>query len=272
MLPVEQFVTLLKSEGAAKRTIAFYLNPVRKFAIHCGNKPLDQVTADDVYHSRDQVIASDYHRHNHVRALKYFLRRNGVKLEIKLPSFTPPAPDEYQPDQLKKLFAAANPREKRLFSFYLMTGCREQEVQHMTWNCLSTTDITVRAHPEWNWNPKKFKSRVVPIPDALSQLMEPARSTGIDLIFPNMYLRPDGHHLKKLQLLGTRSGQDGSEFNLQRFRRTFATTHLRGGATIHEVASFLGHQDLNTIMRYLSLANAKSARIRSLANSAFGGL
>lgn len=270
MLPVTQFIEKLQNEGAAPKTIAFYGYPVKQFALQC-TKSLDQVTAEDVYAFRDTITSSDYARHNNVRALKYFLRRMGHKLEIKLPSFTPPAPDEYLPQQLKTLFAHATEKEKRLFSFYLMTGCREQEAQHATWDCLTDTEFTVQSQPEFGWNPKKFKTRQVPVPDCLVGMLEPLRSTG--LIFPNKHGKPDGHHLKKLQVLAKRSGLDPAQFSLQKFRRTFATTHLRNpGTTIHDVAAWLGHSDLDTVMRYLALANGKSERVRSLANSAFGGL
>ena len=136
---------------------------------------------------------------------------------------------------------------------------------HAAWENLNRDSYTVR--PFGSWQPKKFKSRVIPIPDSLSVLLEPVRRTG--LMFPNIHRGPDGHFLKKLCALAKRSGQEPSAFCLQRFRRTFATTHLRNGATVHEVAGFLGHSNLDTVLRYLSLSNASSPRIRSLANSAF---
>jgi integrase len=267
VLPVEQFESKLKSEGAAKKTLQFYLGPVRKFANHCP-KSLSELTADDVYAFRDSLEFSDYAKHNHIRAIKFFLKRMDVKLDIKLPSFTPPAPDEYQAEHLKRLFAFATDRERRLFMFFLCTGCREGEVMHAMWENLTRDSYTVRSVD--GWRPKKNKTRTIPIPDALSKMLEPVRKTG--LIFPNIHGGPDGHMLKKLQALAKRSGQDPTAFCLQRFRRTFATTHLRNGATVHEVAGFLGHSNLDTVMRYLSMANASSARIRSLANSAFAGV
>jgi integrase len=268
MLPVAQFLEKLKAEKAAPRTIAWYRNPLQKFA-RCCPKKLNRITADDVYRFRD-TISHPYTQHNALRAVKKFLKANGIDLGIKMPNFTEPEPTEYQPEELTTLFAAANEWEKHLFSFYLFTGCREQEVSHATWDCLTNMHFVVRAHLEWNWNPKKFKSRFVPVPDTLVKMMEPVRGSG--LIFPNIHRRPDGHHLKKLKLLAKRSGQDPDNFTLHKFRRTFATTHLRNGATIHEVAGWLGHKDLDTVLRYLSLASTQNTRVRSLANSAFSFL
>jgi integrase/recombinase XerD len=271
MLPVATFLLKLKQEGASHKTIQFYQYPVEKFAAMLGEKNLHEITLADVYAFRDTVTSSDYYRHNSIRAIKYFLKKHGIQLEIRLPSFTPPAPDEYQPAQLKQLFSAANDYERRLFMFYLTTGCREQEVAHATWDCLSETEFVVKPKPEFGWNPKKFKTRSIPVSDNFSCIMEPVR--GVGLIFPNRLGKPDGHHLKKLQALAKRSGQDPDLFCLQRFRRTFATSYLRGSATIHEVAGFLGHSNLDRVMRYLVLASSKSERVRGLANTtSFGGM
>jgi integrase len=266
MLPVIPFLEKLECEGAAPKTLSFYGGPVRKFAEHC-RKPLEQVTEADVYGFLKTVTSSDYARHNHARAINYFLKHNGVTWKVKLPSFTPPAPDEYSHEQIKQLFSVATEAERRLFMFYMMTGCREGEVQHAMWENL--TDHSYTVSPVNGWNPKKHKTRTIPCSDALLRLLSPR---GKGLIFPNKYGKPDGHHLIKLQRLAKRSGQDPTLFCLQRFRRTFATTLLRTGATIHELMGFMGWSDMNVALRYLVLANCKSERVRSLANSAFASV
>jgi integrase len=266
MLPISQFIEKLEREGAAVKTLAFYRNPIEKFSAFC-SKPIHEVTADDVYRFA-KTIPNDYSRHNNVRAVNFFLKHSGSNVKAKLPSFTPPSPDENTPDQLKQLFSVATEDERRLFMFYLQTGCREGEVSHAVWENLTDSQYTVR--PVEGWQPKKFKTRSVPVSDGLSALLEPVRKSG--LMFPNKWGRPDGHHLMRLQRLAKRSGQDPALFCLQRLRRTYATTLLRTGATVSEVAGFLGHANLQTIMRYLALANCKSERIRGLTNSAFGGL
>jgi integrase/recombinase XerD len=263
-LPIADFLNRLEREGSHPRTVQFYAYPLRKFEQHC-RKPLEAITSDDVYAFAKTVVSSDYLRHNYVRAIKLFLKRSGVTIPIKLPKFTAPAPDEYQPEQLKRLFAAADENERRLFMFYLHTGCREGEVMHAVWSNLTDSTYTVR--PVGGWSPKKHKTRTVPVSDALMTLLEPIRGEG--WIFPNTEGRPNGHHHRTLRFLAKRSGQDPTQFCLQKFRRTFATTMLRANATVHEVAGFLGHSNLDTIQRYLAMANCKSERIRGLANSAF---
>ena len=59
-------------------------------------------------------------------------------------------------EELKRLFAACNGVERRLFMTILMTGMRRGEAQHLTW-----TDVNfelgvlfIQAKPQWNWKPK----------------------------------------------------------------------------------------------------------------------
>ena len=264
-LNITPFLEKLELEGAARGTVLFYAAPLKKFAAHCP-KSLEEITADDVY-AFARGIENDYSRHNAIRAVKYFLKISGMNVSVKLPKFCAPAPDEYTADETTKLFAVATDEEKRLFKFYQMLGVREGEAMHARWENLQDSTYTVK--PVGGWAPKKHKSRTVSVPDALANLLAPVRQSS-GWIFPTAAGQPDGHHLRKLQALAKRAGLPCGSCNLQKFRRSYATTMLRTGATIHEVAQFLGHSNLDTVLRYLALANAGSARVKGLANSAFG--
>ena len=169
MLPITEFLDQLKAEGSARTTLLWYGNHLRKFSTLC-DKPLDQITTKDVYAFR-QTIANPHTAYNALRAVKKFLTANGVEFKIVMPKYTEPEPQEYTQFQLKQLFAAANPAETRLFKFYLLTGCREGEVRHSTYECLTSDHFVVRAHPEFNWAPKKQTTRFVAVPDSLTELI-----------------------------------------------------------------------------------------------------
>jgi integrase/recombinase XerD len=57
-----------------------------------------------------------------------------------------------------------------------------------------------------------------------------------------------------------RAGLDPQNFWLHKFRATFATTCLRGGADIRTVQKWLGHVDLASTMRYLQAARGEAAQ------------
>lgn len=260
MLNVQEFLDQLKSEGAARTTVRWYANHLTKFAAHCPKK-LQTITPQDVYAFRSTIV-HPHTQYNAMRAVQRFLKANGVALKLVMPKFVEPEPKEYSQAMLAQLFAAATPAETRLFRFYLSSGCREGEVQHATYDCLTSDHFVVRAHPEFNWSPKKKKTRFVPVPSSLATLC----GTGTGLIFPNRDGNPNGHHYRTLQFLAKRAGLNPRDWWLHRFRSTAATRWLRAGATVHEVAGFLGHSDLTTVLRYLALASTGSDRIRAIVN------
>ncbi len=90
MLLVDGFVLKLKSDSPVKKTIQFYGTSLRKpnqVRQRCP-KPLNQVTPEDVYRSRDFITSSDYAKHNHVQArfsgleLSSFWTRYQARLQL----------------------------------------------------------------------------------------------------------------------------------------------------------------------------------------------
>lgn len=260
---MQEFLAKLEAVGSKHRTMLWYKNHLTKFTAHV-QKPLNQVTDTDVYSFRD-TMQDKCTQYNALRCVKRYLKFHGHNLDIVMPKYVEREVEEYSPEEVRQLFSVMNEAETRLWAFYRTTGCREQEVTHSTWESLHRHEYIVA--PYRDWEPKKNKSRRVPIPDSLWNLMEPHRGTG--LIFRNRDGNPDGHHLRKLHWVVIRAGMKPGCFWLHKWRSSFATTHLRNGATIHEVAAWLGHSDLTTVLRYLALVNNGSDRVRALANSAF---
>jgi integrase/recombinase XerD len=56
----------------------------------------------------------------------------------------------YEREDLDILFAVCDQQEKLWFEFFLMTGMREQEVKHSSWDDINLTrgTVTVRYKPE----------------------------------------------------------------------------------------------------------------------------
>lgn len=66
--------------------------------------------------------------------------------------------------------------------------------------------------------------------------------------------------LRTLKRVAKRAGLDPENFWLHKFRATFATTCLRGGADLRTVRKWLGHVDLASTMRYLQAAGGEAAQ------------
>ena len=58
-----------------------------------------------------------------------------------------------------------------------MTGMREQEVMHMCWSDVNLVQHTVRVShkPQFDWTPKAYKEREIPIPEKLVASLQAAK-------------------------------------------------------------------------------------------------
>jgi hypothetical protein len=78
-----------------------------------------------------------------------FLKANGISKLVKKndwPQFVEEEPEIYEQDELDQLFGACDEEELVWFSFYLMTGEREQEVQNSYWTDINLKANTVALH------------------------------------------------------------------------------------------------------------------------------
>ena len=199
-----------------------------------------------------------------------FLRHFGIKDVTLRVKYVEQKVRAYRADELKTLFAAADPEEWILFQFFLCTGAREQEVMYAEWNDLDFVDglFTVRAKA--NWKPKDYEKREIPLPDFLmAELKKRMLETKGNLIFPNSQGKPDGHMLRRLKALAERAGLKG-EFKLHTFRKTYATLQHREGVDARTIQKRLGHSSLETTLAYLEGEEPRSERSRQQVNGTFG--
>ena len=178
------------------------------------------------------------------------------------PVYTEEEPEAYEPEELAALFKACDPGDKRLFHFFLMTGFREQEVQFLTYKDVNLNQgtVSVTHKPQFNWTPKAYKARTVPVPAAfLAELVADPGKPG-DLVFCTASGKPDTHMLRTLKRIAERAGLDAESFWLHKFRATFATTCLQNGVDLKTVSAWLGHSDLASTMRYLKAARGAAVR------------
>lgn len=211
------------------------------------------------------------------------------------PKYTEEDPESYTQEELKKFFAACNDDEYLLFQFFLHSGFRDQEVRHLHWDDLDFENGTAKVKSKtasrtqaYSFDPKSRRSREVPLPDGLLMQLKARKKTATTkLVFPSRphwkapKARPGGkpsdEFLDYCKAVALRAGlncgdcenSDGEicaaapcceRFYLHKFRATFATMHLRSGVDILTVSRWLGHKDLKTTMRYLTVAHGKDVR------------
>jgi integrase/recombinase XerD len=106
------------------------------------------------------------------------------------------------------------------------------------------------------------------------------------LIFTNSIGKPEGHWLRILKEVAYNAGLNCGHcvskkglcckdtptcknWILHRFRKTFATFHHESGVSARTLQAWLGHEDLETTLDYLEIADMRSARTRGQVNNTF---
>lgn len=189
-----------------------------------------------------------------------FLKRhgkNGITRNIGLPEPIAILPREYSDNDLAMFFGACDQAERALFSTFLFTGFREQEVVHLFWRDVNFNVNTIRVtvKPDLGFAPKRWEEREVPTPKALIELLatHPPRDN-CRFVFPSPAGNREWHMLDRCKDVAKRAGLDETKWDLKTFRSTYATRMLRASFDVRTVQHWMGHRSLETTMRYLAPA------------------
>jgi integrase len=217
---------------------------------------------------REKKLQSPRSVYNKFENVMTFLKAQGIRGLVgknDWPRFVEEEPEVYEKEELAKLFKACDASERLWFEFFLMTGMREQEVMHSSWEDvnLSRGTVTVRYKPEYGFSPKNYKEREVPIPSKLVKSLK-AWKTKSDrtcgLVFPTAGCNPKLNFLDCLKTCAERAKLNKGLFWLHKFRDTFATWSLWAGVDLRTVQQWLGHSDMESTMRYLKPSRSEQTR------------
>ena len=149
------------------------------------------------------------------------------------------------------MFRETDEFEKAVFATLLLTGLRKRELYFLAWRDVDLQHATLRVSGEAKigFSPKDYEERVIPMPPDLVQILSglPRRA---EWVFPNRNGRQLSHLLRRLQTTAARAGVMGA--TLHKFRHTYGTRLLEGGADIVTVQKLMGHSDLETTRKYLN--------------------
>lgn len=194
--------------------------------------------------------------HN-VVIIAQFCKRNGrpgLTRLLHLPERILPLPLEYTEEELASFFEVTTDREREVFSTFLLTGFREQEVVFLFWSDINLKLRTVRvtSKPHLGFSPKRWEEREIPIPAQLATLLEMRPHLHSErFVFPSRTGNREHNMLLKCKAIAERAGLDSEKFDLKTFRSTYATRMLRSGFDVRTVQHWMGHKSLETTMRYL---------------------
>jgi integrase/recombinase XerD len=265
-----------------KKTFQAYTTALAYFKESCHKVYVTDVDRRDLLkfaaYLRDEKDQSPRSVANKFDIVTFMLKANGISGLVKgkeRPQYTEEVPEIYEDEELKKFFEACDEDERLWFTFFLLTGMREQEVMHAYWSDVSFAYKIIRVthKPDRGWTPKAYKEREIPLYPELAELLkarkEKVKGTKCPLIFPTSGCNVKMNFLDDLKAVAERVELNKEKFWLHKFRATFATRCLWAGIDLRTVQSYLGHSDMESTMRYLKPARNTVAQEKF--NSVFAG-
>ena len=264
------------------KTLAAYATALNYFTESCAKLYVHDIERRDMLtfsaFLRDKKNQSPRSVYNKFENVMSFLKAQGIRDLVgknDWPRFVEEEPEVYEQEDLDKLFAACDQQERLWFEFFLMTGMREQEVMHCSWDDINLTraTVTVRYKAEYGFSPKNYREREIPIPAKLVKRLKAlkAKSDNIcGLVFPTSGCHPKLNFLDDLKACVERAKLKKEDFWLHKFRATFATWSLWAGVDLRTVQQWFGHSDMESTMRYLK--PSRSQQVREKVNEIFGGI
>ncbi len=230
-----------------------------------------------------------------VVVLQLFKRhgKSGLIASSDWPKYVETIRPIYEPEEIQSMFKHATEAEAIFLKFMLGSGFRDQEAQHVCWRDLDFrhSQVRVTAKALWDFRPKNWEERVVPLPsaliDQLQRLRETRKALPAQLLFPNKRGNPNSENDTIVKRVAdraklncgqciTKHGNKCAEgpychhFFLHKFRHTFATEHLRHGVDIRTLQTWLGHRDIKSTMVYLKGVQSKDALAKVNAGALAG--
>ncbi len=292
---IENFLSDVKTQRSAQ-SAKHWAWLLSRFRENCEKTYLDEIERSDIirfmsfFRDRGSAPRTVY---NNIQSTLTFFRRNGIdKLLVAadMPRYVEKKVAAYNEVELKKLFAACDDEQRIAYQFFLYSGAREREVACSTWRDIDfrSKTFTITAKPDLGFTPKDFEERSVPLPDALIEALRERRRLNPDcrLIFTNKFGGVEGHFLHKLKRLTLRAELNCghcvnktrlsckkhpvcNNWELHKFRKSFATIHHESGVSARTLQAWLGHSDLETTIAYLETADMRSDRMRAAVNNSF---
>ena len=261
------------------KTLSAYTTALDYFMESCKKQNVGDIDRRDMLefaaYLRDEKEQAPRSVYNKFENVMTFLKANGIRGLVgknDWPRYTEEEPEIYEPEELEKLFKACDAEERLWFEFFLMTGMREQEVMYAYRSDVNCAGHVVRVthKPDRGWTPKAYKEREIPIPAKLADRLKTWMAKAdkkCNLLFPTAGCNPKLDFLDRLKACAERAKLDKDNFWLHKFRATFATKCLWAGVDLRTVKEWLGHEDMESTMRYLK--PSRSQEVRAKVNEIF---
>ncbi len=219
------YIAYHKARGVKNTSVRTYARAIKVFLRYCYNEGymLDNITQGVKYPKSDKKLIEPL---TTVRVNQLFLYLSMTKL---------------------------SKRDTIILRLMLDCGLRRSEVIN-----LDVDDIHFAEKYISVVNSKNNSSRVVPLPDSLSELINEYINTTLDVKISALLL--DSHNKERItksaiNKLFSRMKQVDKRIHPHLLRHTFGTSFILGGGSLEVLRVLMGHTDYNVTKEYLHIAS-----------------
>lgn len=254
---IDQYITSLAG-ARADATVKWYQNRLTTLLRYCGDRPVDQITIEDLESYRATIAKghSPYTTHGHcraTRALWKWLRKRGhvpsnIALEVQLPRLPSNPPKHIARDDIARLLnVAKRTRDRAIILILASSGCRVGGLAHLTREEIDLEHGIILCHEKFDRANTYYLTKEAIA--ALRTWIEEnptgplwTSNTGGSLTESGIY--------QILKRLAKRAGLEEHRWNPHAFRHQKARELLENGASLADVANILNHRDESVTARF----------------------
>lgn len=197
-----------------------------------------------------------------------WVSENPVK-KVSKPTVNPGRIRYLEKEEIKQLLKCTQQsKSKDLYTVVVIalgTGMRLSEIMNLQWHEVDIANEVIKLPTSKNGDPRFIPMKGLVL-DAVKAKAEKQVMKGADLLFPSP--------LNPKQPIDIRSAWETAikksgiqDFRFHDLRHTTASHLAMSGKGLHDIASLLGHKDLQVTRRYAHLSNAHKAKMVSELNT-----
>lgn len=257
----DTFILDYKSRQLSPNTIANYQNVFKYFQNYTSDIPLEEVTSELVkewmVYLQEQGCTANTVR-GYLKCLKAFFRFHEHSIIINSPKEDKKVLECYTQEEIRKLLTKpkklsfASIRDYTIVCFLLATGVRCSTCINVKVKDINFSKGLIFLHKT-----KTRKQYYIPLSNTLKRILKEYLSIWEhktdDWLFPTMYGDQISAETLKKAIKYYHQRKGVSTYSVHKYRRTFATHHLKQCNNIIYLQQLLGHSDIATTRKYVTV-------------------
>ncbi|HPX06420.1 MAG TPA: tyrosine-type recombinase/integrase [Tenuifilaceae bacterium] len=268
---LKTFSIWLQHRRYSESSIKSYVSLAEKFLEHMGNKPVNELTNDDVVnYVYNHIVGKGYsfaHQNQTVSALKLFFSEV-VKSKIEIDKIRRPRPEHKLPNVLSKeevkriLAAPQNIKHRTMLSLIYACGLRRSELLELKPNSIdSKRNLLIIRQSKGN------KDRIVPLSEKTIimlrnyyKMYKPKEWLFEGQVAGEQYTATS---LQKVLKHAVEQAGIRKPVTLHWLRHSYATHLLESGTDLRYIQEILGHKSSKTTEIYTHVSTQSIQKIKS---------